>query len=93
MKTVGIFDAKTRLSELCREVAETGQEITITRRGQILARLLPPSTTPITPRVPGRLVGQFKVADEVFFSPLPETDLQLWETGEDSPTTPAKPSS
>ncbi len=39
MKTVGIFDAKTRLSELCREVAETGESIVIERRGTAIAEL------------------------------------------------------
>lgn len=39
MKTIGIFDAKTRLSELCREVAETGESILIERRGSPIAEL------------------------------------------------------
>ncbi len=43
MKTIGLFDAKTRLSELCREVAETGEEFVITRRGREIARLVPPA--------------------------------------------------
>lgn len=42
MKTIGLFDAKTRLSELCREVAETGETILIERRGQPIAELSPP---------------------------------------------------
>ncbi|MCX6935906.1 MAG: type II toxin-antitoxin system Phd/YefM family antitoxin, partial [Verrucomicrobia bacterium] len=42
MKTVGLFEAKTRLSELCREVARTGQDILVTRRGVPLTRLCPP---------------------------------------------------
>ena len=39
MKTIGIFDAKTRLSELCREVAESGESIVIERRGTPIAEL------------------------------------------------------
>jgi len=89
MKTVGIFDAKTRLSELCREVAETGQAITITRRGQVLARLTPPSSPAVTPRVPGRLVGRFKASDDVMFAPLPESELQLWEVREPPAAAPS----
>lgn len=42
MKTVGLFEAKTRLSELCREVAETGQGILIEKRGVPIAELVPP---------------------------------------------------
>jgi prevent-host-death family protein len=37
---VGVFEAKTRLSELL-ERAERGEEIVITRRGQPIARLAP----------------------------------------------------
>ncbi|MEI6339497.1 MAG: type II toxin-antitoxin system Phd/YefM family antitoxin [Verrucomicrobiota bacterium] len=42
MKTIGLFDAKTRLSEICREVVESGEEFVITRRGQEVARIVPP---------------------------------------------------
>ena len=38
---VGIFEAKNRLSELV-ELAARGEEIVITRRGQQVARLMPP---------------------------------------------------
>jgi prevent-host-death family protein len=41
MTTVGIFEAKNRLSELV-ERATRGEEIIITRRGETVARLLPP---------------------------------------------------
>ena len=39
MKTVGLFEAKTKLSELCQEVAATGEPCTITRWGEPLVRL------------------------------------------------------
>jgi prevent-host-death family protein len=39
-KAVGMFEAKTRLSALIEEV-ERGNEITITRRGVPVARLIP----------------------------------------------------
>ena len=38
---VGAFEAKNRLSELLR-LAEAGEEIAITNRGRIVARLVPP---------------------------------------------------
>ena len=41
MTTVGIFEAKNRLSELV-ERAAGGEEIVITRRGVQVARLMPP---------------------------------------------------
>lgn len=40
-KTVGLFEAKTHLSELVERV-EHGEEITITKRGTTVARLVPP---------------------------------------------------
>ena len=40
MSTVGTFEAKTHLSELLDRVAE-GEEITITRNGKPVARLVP----------------------------------------------------
>ena len=39
-KEIGAFEAKTRLSELLEEV-RNGKEITITRRGKPVARLVP----------------------------------------------------
>jgi prevent-host-death family protein len=38
--TVSAFDAKTHLSQLLQEV-EKGRAITITRRGKVVARLVP----------------------------------------------------
>lgn len=41
MANVGIFEAKNRLSELVERAAR-GEEIVITRRGEQVARLVPP---------------------------------------------------
>jgi prevent-host-death family protein len=41
MKTVGIFEAKTKLSDLCDEVARIGMSVLITRRGLALVRIDP----------------------------------------------------
>jgi prevent-host-death family protein len=40
MERVGIYEAKSRLSELV-ERAETGKEVTITRHGKAVAKLVP----------------------------------------------------
>ena len=40
MDDVALFDAKNRLSELIHRV-EAGEEIAITRRGKVVARLVP----------------------------------------------------
>jgi prevent-host-death family protein len=44
MATVGIFEAKNRLSELVERAAR-GEEIVITRRGEQVARLMPPQAS------------------------------------------------
>ena len=41
MKTIGIFEAKTKLSEICEEVARSGQSVIVTRRGKPLVRIDP----------------------------------------------------
>lgn len=42
--TVGLFEAKTHLSELVNQVSEGGTEIVITRRGKAVARIVPVDT-------------------------------------------------
>ena len=41
MTAIGIYDAKTRFSELIEEINTTGEGITITKRGKPVAELLP----------------------------------------------------
>lgn len=48
MKTVGLFEAKTKLSEICLEVAEAGEVYTITRRGTPLVQIVPVTRTDST---------------------------------------------
>lgn len=38
---VGLFDAKTRLSELVEQIVQGGDDVLITRRGKAVARLVP----------------------------------------------------
>ena len=42
MNEVALFEAKNRLSELINRV-QAGEEIAITRRGKVVARLMPPA--------------------------------------------------
>ncbi|QRZ12944.1 type II toxin-antitoxin system prevent-host-death family antitoxin [Paracoccus methylovorus] len=42
MREIGAFEAKTHLSELLA-AAKAGETVTITRRGQPVARLVPPA--------------------------------------------------
>ncbi|MFA5504124.1 MAG: type II toxin-antitoxin system Phd/YefM family antitoxin [Vulcanimicrobiota bacterium] len=41
MGKIGIFEVKTRLSELCEQVARTRTPIIVTRHGKPLVRILP----------------------------------------------------
>ena len=49
MNDIALFEAKNRLSELINRV-EAGEEITITRRGKVVARLVPPVQDGSDPR-------------------------------------------
>lgn len=44
MKEIGAFEAKSRLGKLLDWV-EAGEEVVITRRGKVVARMVPPSMT------------------------------------------------
>ena len=44
MKEIGAFEAKNKLGQLLDRV-EAGEEIFITRRGKIVARLVPPAAS------------------------------------------------
>ncbi len=41
MNTIGVFDAKNRLTALIDDVERGGEEVVITRRGKPVARLVP----------------------------------------------------
>jgi prevent-host-death family protein len=74
MVEVGVHEAKTTLSALLRRVA-TGEEITITRGGQPIARLVPAQRR--HSRVLGRDRGVFEVPDD-FDAPLPAEVLDAF---------------
>jgi prevent-host-death family protein len=67
MVTVGVHEAKTTLSELLRRVA-AGEEVTITRSGDPIARIVPVQRK--SPRVLGQDRALFEVPDD-FNDPLP----------------------
>lgn len=39
MKSVGLFEAKTKLSEICRDVATSGRAVVVTFRGKPMVRI------------------------------------------------------
>ncbi len=67
-KSVGVHEAKTNFSKLLERVS-AGEEITITRRGEEVARLVPPR--PGGTRRLGIDRGRWVVPDD-FDAPLPD---------------------
>ena len=41
MKTIGLFETKNRLSEVCAHVSKTREPVVITRRGIALVKIVP----------------------------------------------------
>lgn len=72
---VGVHQAKTTLSQLLRRVA-AGEEITITRSGEPVARLVPVQRR--GSRVLGQDEGRFQVPAD-FDAPLPDDVLAAFE--------------
>ena len=72
---VGVHEAKTHLSRLLDRVA-AGEEIEITRRGDVIARLVPPPRR--RPRHLGVDAGRLRIADD-FDAPLPEDKRHPWQ--------------
>ena len=44
MKTIGIFEIKTKLSRICEDIARSGESVLVTRRGEPLVRIVPLSS-------------------------------------------------
>lgn len=74
-KSVGVHEAKTQLSRLLDRV-QGGEEVVITRRGQVIARLVPPQQA--ERRTFGVDVGVFTVPDD-FDAPLPDELVAKFE--------------
>ena len=56
MNDIALFEAKNRLSELINRV-EAGEEIAITRRGKVVARLVPPGADAARQRARDAIAG------------------------------------
>lgn len=74
-RQVNVHEAKTHLSALLAEV-EQGHEVTIARAGKPIARLVPTEPKPRR-KFGGHL--RVDIPDSVWFDPLPEEELLLWE--------------
>ncbi|MGN6375258.1 MAG: type II toxin-antitoxin system Phd/YefM family antitoxin [Sphingomonas sp.] len=77
--TFNVHDAKTHLSKLI-DRAHAGEEIVLAKAGVPYAKLVPiDAPAPKPKRVPGGWPELSKVPDTVWFAPLPEDELALWE--------------
>lgn len=76
MATVNVHEAKTHLSRLLVQV-EAGEEVVIARNGKPVARLVPCERRG-KPRF-GSWKGRITV-DDSFYEPLPDEELDAWET-------------
>ena len=74
MDIVNVHQAKTHLSRLL-ERAHAGEELIIAKNGRPYARLGPLEKPPR--RRPGLLAGE---VGDAFFDPLPDEELDVWET-------------
>lgn len=74
MDTVNVHEAKTHFSKLLAR-ANAGEEIIIGKAGKPYAKLVP--LDPVKERIPG--IAKGAVTDS-FFEPLPEDELQAWES-------------
>ncbi|MDH3770249.1 MAG: type II toxin-antitoxin system prevent-host-death family antitoxin [Nitrospirota bacterium] len=77
MKTVNVYEAKTRLSQLL-DLAASGEEVIIARAGRPMAKLIPYHVNQQA-RKPGCWKGKVKIAKD--FDELPE-DLSRAFRGE-----------
>lgn len=85
--TIGIFEAKTHLSEICEKVAETGVEYVVTRRGRAVARIVPAIPEP-TSRI--GILARMSQTDETH-GPIGnegEDFPDVWETRRGSKASP-----
>lgn len=77
MKTVNIYEAKTRLSQLVEEAA-SGEDVVIARAGRPMARLTRLQKTARKRRLGLLDGGRFKIPDD-FNRPLPEDVTRSFE--------------
>lgn len=71
MKQVGLYEAKSKLSALVSALIESGDPVSLTKHGQIVAELRPPSSNP--PTRGSMSTSNFFIAPD-FDQPSPESD-------------------
>ncbi len=83
MREVGILEAKTNLSSLVEAVDRDGEEVTITRHGRPVARLVSMRSSelerPRRRKSGAELAEMFRALRERISRENPETDTLTWE--------------
>ena len=69
MRSIGIFEAKTRLSAIVAEIMSEGKIFQITKHGRAVAELRPPASDPAQPQRGAASGPDFWMADD-FDDPL-----------------------
>lgn len=77
-KTFNVHDAKTHLSRLM-DRAHAGEEIVLAKAGEPWAKIVPYAAVPKPNRQPGGWPTTGEIPDSVWFDPMPEDELELWE--------------
>lgn len=67
MKTLGMFEAKTRFSEVCSDVVETGEPRVVTKRGRPFVKIVPWEDPAAAPTV-----WELRDEDETTYGPCRE---------------------
>ena len=83
MKTIGIFEAKTKLSQICETIAATGKPSIIAKHGKPLVKIVPYATGENQNSVWDSIAEsttRFGPLDEDWESPGREADSD-WSTG------------
>ena len=77
MATVNLDEAEVSLHNLLERV-EAGEEVTIVRHGETVAKLVSVPKRKWGKRQFGSMKGLIKL-DDSFFDPLPDEELAAWE--------------
>lgn len=77
-KTFNVHDAKSNLSRLINR-AHAGEEIIVAKAGEPWAKIVPIGAPAKPKRQPGGWPELREIPDSVWFDPLPEDELELWE--------------
>ncbi|WP_375401861.1 type II toxin-antitoxin system Phd/YefM family antitoxin [uncultured Sphingomonas sp.] len=77
-KMFNVHDAKTNLSKLM-DRAHAGEEIILAKAGEPWAKIVPYGDIPKLKRTPGGWPLAGDIPDSVWFDPMPEDELELWE--------------